>query len=312
MAETIQTLEERCARLRRLKTARVRAGEQLARSKERMRELREALASEREDVERLEGLSLAALFHTVLMNKQERLAKEREEVLRAKLRLDEGRAGEAALRDEVARIDLEIEELGDPDSALVEALARLEGRLRGSGDPRSARLTEIGGDVLTVRAELVQVGEAIASGILCRDRLGSVLTSLSKAESWGTFDMFAGGLVTTAIKHGHMDKARGLVSAAQAELARFSRELQDVDLVTAAQIDVDGFLSFADYFFDGLIVDWMVQSKIVKTRTRVADAATQVRITLGILHERREGLLERLDELEDERRTLLRDAEPPR
>ena len=42
------------------------------------------------------------------------------------------------------------------------------------------------------------------------------------------------------------------------------------------EIDVGGFLQFADYFFDGIVADWMVQSKIQKGRKQVQQAIQQV------------------------------------
>ena len=41
-------------------------------------------------------------------------------------------------------------------------------------------------------------------------------------------------------------------------------------------IEVDGFLSFADFFFDNFFVDWMVQDKIERARQQVNDAIFQV------------------------------------
>ena len=41
-------------------------------------------------------------------------------------------------------------------------------------------------------------------------------------------------------------------------------------------IDAGGFLSFADYFFDGFFVDWMVQDKINRAKEQVSEAIRQV------------------------------------
>ena len=37
-------------------------------------------------------------------------------------------------------------------------------------------------------------------------------------------------------------------------------------------INTGDFLSFADYFFDGFIVDWMVQDRINRAKDQVEDA----------------------------------------
>ena len=46
-------------------------------------------------------------------------------------------------------------------------------------------------------------------------------------------------------------------------MSRFKRDLADVRKSVELQINVGELESFADFFFDGLIVDWIVQSKIV-------------------------------------------------
>ena len=53
--------------------------------------------------------------------------------------------------------------------------------------------------------------------------------------------------------------------------------------VDAIRIDIGGFLTFADFFFDGIIADWLVQSKIQEARRQVADAINQVEWILGSL-----------------------------
>ena len=69
----------------------------------------------------------------------------------------------------------------------------------------------------------------------------------------------------------------------KADLRIFQKELRDVEAIQNQHIDIGGFLTFADFFFDGLIADWMVQSKIQNARKQVADAISQVEWILGSL-----------------------------
>ena len=41
-------------------------------------------------------------------------------------------------------------------------------------------------------------------------------------------------------------------------------------------LNVSDFLTFADFFFDGLIADWLVQDRINETKDQVEDAIRQV------------------------------------
>ena len=63
-------------------------------------------------------------------------------------------------------------------------------------------------------------------------------------------------------KHNRMDEAQAAMNVARGHLRRLKRELLDVNLTGDLKMDVGSFLTFADYFFDGIIADWMVQSKI--------------------------------------------------
>ena len=48
--------------------------------------------------------------------------------------------------------------------------------------------------------------------------------------------------------------------------------LDDVNMACNLHIDTGDFLSFADYFFDGFVVDWMVQDRINNAKRQVEEA----------------------------------------
>ena len=50
----------------------------------------------------------------------------------------------------------------------------------------------------------------------------------------------------------------------------------DVDTIAEFHIETGDFLSFADYFFDGLIADWLVQSRIKEAKRQVDSAIQKV------------------------------------
>lgn len=43
------------------------------------------------------------------------------------------------------------------------------------------------------------------------------------------------------------------------------------------------FFTFADYFFDGIVADWLVQSKINDARRQVENAIVKVNYVMGQL-----------------------------
>ena len=49
------------------------------------------------------------------------------------------------------------------------------------------------------------------------------------------------------------------------------------------KIEAGSFLLFADFFFDGLVADYLVQSRIGEARSQVSDTIERVETLLGEL-----------------------------
>lgn len=118
--------------------------------------------------------------------------------------------------------------------------------------------------------------EAIAAGQRALNSLRAAQNDLDSAKNWGLWDMFGGSFFSTMIKRSKMDAAKENMEQAKYDLQIFSRELRDVSVSYNLEMETGDFLSFADWFFDGFIVDWMVQERINKARSQVAEAIWQV------------------------------------
>lgn len=114
--------------------------------------------------------------------------------------------------------------------------------------------------------------EAINAGNRALNSLRTAGENLNSAKNWGLVDMFGGGFFTTMLKHSRMDRAKQNMEQAKYDLRNFSKELHDVHMTLDLNLDTDDFLSFADYFFDGFVVDWMVQDRINTARRQVDEA----------------------------------------
>lgn len=125
--------------------------------------------------------------------------------------------------------------------------------------------------------------EAIAAGERALSSLYNAQNELRGAKNWGIVDMLGGGALVSLAKRGKMNKAQSYMEQAKQDLRSFSRELQDVDRYVDLNINTDDFLSFADWFFDGFVVDWMVQSRISKAAGQVDEAIRRVEAVLRAL-----------------------------
>ena len=121
-----------------------------------------------------------------------------------------------------------------------------------------------------------EMREAIQAGENALYSLQAAREELQKAGNWGIVDLLGGGFFTSLIKHSKMDNASRLMENAKYDLKRFQKELRDVTVNTNLSIDCSDFLTFADFFWDGIIADWLVQSKINDAKSQVDEAIAQV------------------------------------
>lgn len=135
----------------------------------------------------------------------------------------------------------------------------------------------------SMNREDIEIREAIAAGEKALASLEEADRYLSSAGNWGVWDMIGGGLFSTMIKHSKINEATTSMEQAKRNLVSFSRELRDVNISENIGIEIGSFLTFADYFFDGLVADWLVQNKIRDAQIQVQEAAGQVKQILASL-----------------------------
>lgn len=129
---------------------------------------------------------------------------------------------------------------------------------------------------ILLELQIKELSEAITAGRAALSTAQQILDSLNSAKSWGTWDVIGGGIISDIAKHSHLDEAQGKVEQLQSQLRWFKTELADVTVNADMQVNVDSFLRFADYFFDGLFADWAVLNKISKSQSQVQNTKSQI------------------------------------
>jgi hypothetical protein len=242
----------------------------LIQEKERLNILEAELKKEEADVRKLEGLSLTGMFHQVLGSKDQKLNTEKQEFLAAKLKYDQGKHSVSALEREITYREKQIKDLGDPDAQYRAILEQKESQIIDADDKKLIQFSEKQADL---NSDVKELDEAVHAGNSVLNELENVISYFKSAGNWGLVDMIGGGLIITAVKHSKINKAKAAVNEVQHLLGRFQRELADLKISPESQlgIDVSSFQTFADYIFDGLIFDWIVQSKINKSMNNACD-----------------------------------------
>lgn len=131
-----------------------------------------------------------------------------------------------------------------------------------------------------------EIMEAVEAGERALDSLRGAQKALGSAKNWGLYDLLGGGLIASLIKRDRMKDAADLMEEARRDLRIFEKELRDVELTSGLHIETDDFLAFADFFFDGAVADFLMQTRIAETKERVDEAADRVTALLAALKER--------------------------
>jgi len=274
----------------------------------RLESLSTQLNKEKVDVEKLERTSLTALFYSVLGSREQQLEKERQELLSAQLSYKQTKHQVEFLERDSDRLQERLDELQGVDTAYESMLSEKERFLRQSNSPVTAELLSLTEQIADLDSEIKEISEAITAGENVITSLEKVIESLESAGNWGTWDLIGGGLISTAIKHSRIDDAREYIHEVETKMSRFKRELADVQKMIELQINISEFESFADYFFDGLIIDWIVQSKIVQSLEQSKGAKKVITQAVNELKKIKENTQRRLSDSKDKRAQLIEQA----
>jgi hypothetical protein len=271
-------------------------------------ELRERLASEKADVDKLESLSLTGMFYSVLGTKREHLDKEKQEYVAAKLKYDESVEAVTDLQAEANRLQRELEAFQTVDHDYGQLIKEKESLLASGNDPRAERLLGLSERLADLKSDQKELTEAIQAGDAASRGLRQVQTALQSAANWGTWDMLGGGMLSTMAKHSKIDSAKQHAHAAQRQLRRFQEELADAGQRLKLSLEIGGFSKFADYFFDGLIADWVVQSKIREASSACSSTMSQVSSSVGACRRRLADTERECEQVEQQRREFIEEA----
>jgi len=283
--DRLTELKERKYQLNRAERRREELQKRLKEQERLIVKLEVELESEQADVEQLTRMSLANLFRTILRNKEEQLEMERQQVLAAALKLQEAKQALEETKEELAKVGSELSEFRDAEYEYNRLMIEKEAALRDSWEYAS-QLLELDTQITDKGLFVKEVQEAWTAGRRVLASLTAGSASLEKAENWGKWDMWAnGGLISTHIKHNHVDDARQAIHDANRLLRDFRDELADLKRTVNINVDISDTLKLADYWFDGLITDWIVQGRINNAQEKTLEAIHQVRMVVRELEQ---------------------------
>lgn len=269
---------------------------QLKELEEKQESLQKEYDKEEADVEQLNKRSLTAVFYTILGSKEEQIEKERQEALAARLKLEDNTRQIDDMKYRITGLREEKKQYEGCEAKYRQLYKNKYDRMKESGNAEFEKIFKIEDDIVIYKSNIKEIREAISAGNRVMNQISSAEASLNSAKGWGTWDMLGGGLLTDMMKHSHIDDARDSVSRIQSLLNNFRTELADVKINSEIHINIEGFAKFADFFFDGLISDWVVQSRIHDSMDSVGRVKQEVGRVLRKLEQMENGMEKMIEE----------------
>ena len=300
-----RAVAEAAALERRLATARAERDAERG----RLREAREALDLEDDDVARLERVGPTRIWAALRGVRDAELTRERAEQQAALYAHATQEQRVARAEEHLRSLEAQRSRLGDVDAGRRRALHAVEQSLVEGGGPHSPALADVAVAVGVAGARQREVAEAIAAAARADTALGSAADLLGRAGDWATYDTFlGGGLLTDAMKYQRMDEAEARLRDADTALRALAREL--ADLGEAGVDGVSGLLTTFDVWFDNIFSDWSVRSRIREAAERTDEAARRLADLRGRLEAEHRRLADEIDALGRRRGELLAAARP--
>jgi hypothetical protein len=275
--ERLMEVKERKFRLNKAERRQPELVKRKREQERRIAQLETQLEAEKRDVDKLTRMSLTNLFFTILQSKEEQLEVERQQALAAALKLQEAKQLLTLIEVEMVRNGGELAACQSAEREYEQVMAEKEEALRHTPSA-FGELAEMEANIADQSVHAKELNEALTAGRRVMLSLEDAATCLGKAENWGKWDMWGGGgMISTHIKHSHIDDARDFIHQANHQMRSFHDELADLKRNVEIEIDISGMLKMADYWFDGFITDWIVQGRVRNAEEQTLEALQRVR-----------------------------------
>lgn len=267
-----------------LKTIRNKVGE----AKENVDSLLKKYEAESLDVEKLQKDSLRTLILKNFGRYEDKLDRESDEMLAAKLEYDKACVRLNELEASRSEIENRVSQLNRDKGIFENELERREAVVKSSMDSAvSIKYKELEAEQESLARRLVETEEAKTAAERALSTAGSAMEELRSAENWATFDTWTrGGIISHMAKYQHIDSAEEDFHRLDSQLKDLEKELRDIDLTGVPGMDgIDSTTRTVDFWFDNIFTDLNVRRRIGNDYDRMAE-----------LHDRIRGVVQKLDD----------------
>lgn len=284
--------------------------QQILNAKRNVESYEKQLAELKNQLNKMDKFSFVNLFRTWTGKQSELLEQKLDVAATKELKLIEAQLMLEDLQDDLINTIHKINAINEPyiQQNLEKLTTQKEIWLMQHAPKIAKRLNDLAEQKLFAKQLKTEIIEAIEAGKIALNILTAASRKLADAKSFSTWDtFFGGGFIVTALKHEKLDQSNSSIHEAQIALQRFQNELLDIQNMSkkSLEIEVDGFVKFADYFFDDIFSAWSVHSKIATAADQMRRVQDDISNTLYELEAKLAVTSEREQEIEGQQQAIL-------
>lgn len=270
---------------------------------EDLKDLKEILKKEQDDVNKLTKMSVNSMFRLFLRDPEQQLEIEQQEYVVAALRYNECIESIELLEYEMRVVEGSLGDEEDLERRQKELLLKKEILVRDEYPHIATMLNNIDYKIVRRKQELREVEEAQLAGRKAEEHLISVVANINKVDAWGSWKAVS-NYQSHYSKKSFIDRTRELAVTTGVLLSSFEDELKDVFSTAGIKDDltIEAFDTFLMVFYDNMVTDWIVQSHLRHTRNAVEATHAKLGRLMASLKHQAEQLTEQIEELRLQRR----------
>lgn len=261
---------------------------QLFIKEEELTRIEHELEKESKDVEKLNRVSLSNIISIIMRNKDEKLQKEQQEYLIAKIKHDDYKARFNLLKEDINKLEQRLGKLSKCEEEYELLLQRKIALIDIHGDEETrSKIISIDEEIDICLKESKELEESIWAGRDLINEIKSCKKILGSAKTWGTIDLLGGDLISSMAKHQKVDEARKHFARISNLLNTFNKELKDVNVNKLNFCTENKTL---DIFFDNIFTDISVNNKINESYQDICNLERNVDKVIKELRNEKENI----------------------
>ena len=131
--------------------------------------------------------------------------------------------------------------------------------------------------------KIQKIKETLEIGQLALETLKQAQIKLDSVKSWITIDGFGGSLLISIVKHSKIEETLQVLEAKK-NVRRFQLQLKTIELPMSVKKEVGIFVSFATFFLDGTVENYLIKERVNDVTEQLDDAVEMIEVICRNIH----------------------------